>query len=56
MRRAIEVALLRRRGRLYEAACELGVSRVAPYRLMLAPGMREREPGGAAGLAAPAAG
>ncbi|ALK29732.1 sigma-54 dependent transcriptional regulator [Burkholderia plantarii] len=53
-RRAIEVALLRHRGRLAEAACELGVSRVTLYRLMLAHGMREREPG-AAGLAAPAA-
>jgi DNA-binding NtrC family response regulator len=47
-RQAIELALLRHRGRLGDAAHELGVSRVTLYRLLGAHGMRhaELEPGG----------
>ncbi|WP_195845790.1 sigma-54 interaction domain-containing protein, partial [Burkholderia pseudomallei] len=40
-RHAIEVALLRHRGRLADAARELGVSRVTLYRLLCAYGMRD---------------
>jgi DNA-binding NtrC family response regulator len=40
-RQAIEVALLRHRGRLNEAAHELGISRVTLYRLLSAHGMRD---------------
>ncbi len=54
-RRAIEIALLRHRGRFADAARELGVSRVTLYRLMVAHGMREREQD-LVGLAVPAAG
>jgi DNA-binding NtrC family response regulator len=39
-RQAIELALLRHRGRLNEAAQELGISRVTLYRLLSAHGMR----------------
>ncbi|WP_244817326.1 sigma-54 dependent transcriptional regulator [Caballeronia sp. Lep1P3] len=41
-RHAIEVALLRHRGRLGEAADELGISRVTLYRLLTAYGLRAR--------------
>ncbi|KAF1064560.1 sigma-54-dependent Fis family transcriptional regulator [Burkholderia gladioli] len=54
-RRAIEIALLRHRGRFADAARELGVSRVTLYRLMVAHGMREREQD-LVGLAVPAVG
>jgi DNA-binding NtrC family response regulator len=40
-RQAIELALLRHRGRLNEAAQELGISRVTLYRLLSAHGMRD---------------
>ncbi len=40
-RQAIELALLRHRGRLGDAAQELGISRVTLYRLLSAHGMRE---------------
>ena len=40
-RQAIERALLRHRGRLNEAAQELGISRVTLYRLLSAHGMRD---------------
>jgi DNA-binding NtrC family response regulator len=39
-RQAIELALLRHRGRLGDAAQELGVSRVTLYRLLTAHGLR----------------
>ncbi|HVW49444.1 MAG TPA: sigma 54-interacting transcriptional regulator [Trinickia sp.] len=39
-RQAIELALLRHRGRLGDAALELGISRVTLYRLLSAHGMR----------------
>jgi excisionase family DNA binding protein len=39
-RKAIEMALLRHRGRLGEAAQELGISRVTLYRLLSANGLR----------------
>jgi DNA-binding NtrC family response regulator len=39
-RQAIEVALLRHRGRLGEAADELGISRVTLYRMLTAYGLR----------------
>ncbi|WP_175946050.1 sigma-54 dependent transcriptional regulator [Caballeronia sp. BCC1704] len=42
-RQAIEVALLRHRGRLGEAADELGISRVTLYRLLTAYGLRAKE-------------
>jgi DNA-binding NtrC family response regulator len=42
-RQAIELALLRHRGRLGDAAHELGVSRVTLYRLLGAHGMRHGE-------------
>jgi DNA-binding NtrC family response regulator len=42
-RQAIELALLRHRGRFGDAARELGVSRVTLYRLLVAHGMRQRE-------------
>ncbi|WP_116136414.1 sigma-54 dependent transcriptional regulator [Trinickia diaoshuihuensis] len=47
-RQAIELALLRHRGRLGDAAQELGISRVTLYRLLSAHGMRDIhiEPGG----------
>jgi DNA-binding NtrC family response regulator len=45
-RQAIELALLRHRGRLGEAAAELGVSRVTLYRLLSAHRMRPIEGGG----------
>jgi DNA-binding NtrC family response regulator len=41
-RQAIEVALLRHRGRLGEAADELGISRVTLYRLLTAYGLRAK--------------
>jgi len=46
-RQAIELALLRHRGRLGDAAQELGISRVTLYRLLSAHGMRhvQTEPG-----------
>jgi DNA-binding NtrC family response regulator len=40
-RQAIELALLRHRGRLGDAAQELGISRVTLYRLLSAHGMRD---------------
>ncbi|HEX7913601.1 MAG TPA: sigma-54 dependent transcriptional regulator [Paraburkholderia sp.] len=40
-RQAIELALLRHRGRLGDAARELGISRTTLYRLLVAYGMRE---------------
>jgi len=40
---AIELALLRHRGRLGDAARELGISRVTLYRLLTARGMRHAE-------------
>jgi DNA-binding NtrC family response regulator len=40
-RQAIELALLRNRGRLGDAAQELGISRVTLYRLLTAHGLRE---------------
>ncbi|SAL36296.1 sigma-54 interacting regulatory protein [Caballeronia terrestris] len=42
-RQAIELALLRHRGRLGDAAHELGISRVTLYRLLSAHGMRHIE-------------
>jgi DNA-binding NtrC family response regulator len=42
-RQAIELALLRHRGRLGDAAQELGISRVTLYRLLSAHGMRHIE-------------
>jgi len=42
-RQAIELALLRHRGRLGDAAQELGISRVTLYRLLCAHGMRHME-------------
>ena len=42
-RQAIEVALLRHRGRLGDAAQELGISRVTLYRLLCSHGMRHME-------------
>ena len=42
-RQAIELALLRHRGRLGDAAHELGISRVTLYRLLCAHGMRHME-------------
>ncbi len=42
-RQAIELALLRHRGRLGDAAQELGISRVTLYRLLCAHGMRHIE-------------
>ena len=42
-RQAIELALLRHRGRLGDAAQELGISRVTLYRLLSAHGMRHME-------------
>ncbi|CAE6961642.1 sigma-54 dependent transcriptional regulator [Paraburkholderia domus] len=42
-RQAIELALLRHRGRLGDAARELGISRVTLYRLLTAHGMRQGE-------------
>ncbi len=42
-RQAIELALLRHRGRLGDAATELGISRVTLYRLLCAHGMRHME-------------
>ncbi|MEA3116857.1 MAG: hypothetical protein QOI13_127 [Paraburkholderia sp.] len=42
-RQAIELALLRHRGRLGDAAQELGISRVTLYRLLGAHGMRDIE-------------
>jgi len=42
-RQAIELALLRHRGRLGDAAHELGISRVTLYRLLGAHGMRHME-------------
>jgi DNA-binding NtrC family response regulator len=39
-KRAIELALLRHRRKLNEAAAELGISRVTLYRLMVAHGLR----------------
>jgi len=42
-RQAIELALLRHRGRLGDAAQELGISRVTLYRLLYAHGMRHME-------------
>jgi DNA-binding NtrC family response regulator len=39
-RQAIDLALLRNRGRLGEAASDLGISRVTLYRLLIAHGMR----------------
>ncbi|HTI17869.1 MAG TPA: sigma-54 dependent transcriptional regulator [Trinickia sp.] len=42
-RQAIELALLRHRGRLGDAAQELGISRVTLYRLLGAHGMRQIE-------------
>src|ERR1700712_2199448 len=42
-RQAIELALLRHRGRLGDAAQELGISRVTLYRLLSANGMRHIE-------------
>ncbi|PLZ01814.1 Fis family transcriptional regulator [Burkholderia sp. WAC0059] len=53
-RQAIELALLRHRGRLGDAAQELGISRVTLYRLLCAHGMRHMEGGEA--LASNAAG
>jgi DNA-binding NtrC family response regulator len=53
-RRAIELALLRHRGRFADAARELGVSRVTLYRLLCAYGMRAREEPD--GLSAPLSG
>ena len=47
-RQAIELALLRHRGRLGDAAHELGISRVTLYRLLCAHGMRHMESGGLA--------
>ena len=44
-RHAIEVALLRHRGRLGDAALDLGISRVTLYRLLGAHGMRHMEGG-----------
>ncbi|WP_277182270.1 sigma 54-interacting transcriptional regulator [Caballeronia sp. BR00000012568055] len=41
-RQAIEVALLRHRGRLGEAADELGISRVTLYRMLTAYGLRTK--------------
>jgi DNA-binding NtrC family response regulator len=41
-RQAIEVALLRHRGRLGEAADELGISRVTLYRMLTAYGLRAK--------------
>jgi DNA-binding NtrC family response regulator len=48
-RQAIELALLRHRGRLGDAAQELGISRVTLYRLLCAHGMRHMETEPAAG-------
>ncbi len=42
-RQAIELALLRHRGRLGDAARELGISRTTLYRLLISHGMREGE-------------
>jgi DNA-binding NtrC family response regulator len=42
-RQAIELALLRHRGRLGDAAQELGISRVTLYRLLCSHGMRHME-------------
>jgi len=42
-RQAIELALLRHRGRLGDAAQELGISRVTLYRLLSSHGMRHIE-------------
>jgi DNA-binding NtrC family response regulator len=42
-RQAIELALLRHRGRLGDAAHELGISRVTLYRLLCSHGMRHME-------------
>ncbi|SAL82151.1 sigma-54 dependent transcription regulator [Caballeronia choica] len=39
-RQAIELALLRHRGRLGDAAHELGISRVTLYRLLTSHGLR----------------
>jgi transcriptional regulator of acetoin/glycerol metabolism len=39
-RQAIQMALLRHRGRLGDAAHELGISRVTLYRLLSAHGLR----------------
>jgi DNA-binding NtrC family response regulator len=47
-RQAIELALLRHRGRLGDAAHELGISRVTLYRLLCAHGMRHMEADGLA--------
>jgi DNA-binding NtrC family response regulator len=47
-RQAIELALLRHRGRLGDAAHELGISRVTLYRLLCAHGMRHMESDGLA--------
>ncbi|WP_414444253.1 sigma 54-interacting transcriptional regulator [Burkholderia sp. 22PA0106] len=54
-RHAIEIALLRHRGRFADAARELGVSRVTLYRLLVAHGMRDRDVE-TIGLPMPAAG
>jgi DNA-binding NtrC family response regulator len=48
-RQAIELALLRHRGRLGDAAQELGISRVTLYRLLCAHGMRHMQVEPAAG-------
>jgi DNA-binding NtrC family response regulator len=42
-RKAIELALLRHRGRLGDAAQDLGISRVTLYRLLCAHGMRQAD-------------
>ncbi|MEA3114940.1 MAG: hypothetical protein QOG58_4739 [Caballeronia sp.] len=42
-RRAIEFALLRNRGRLADAAQDLGISRVTLYRLLSTYGMRAHQ-------------
>src|SRR6201996_5319000 len=49
-KRAIEVALLRHRHRLNEAATDLGISRVTLYRLMVSHGLRDAANGDDKGI------
>jgi len=49
-RQAIEMTLLRNRGRVGEAARDLGVSRVTLYRILSAYSMRNEEPSRSMGL------